>query len=126
MVDLVEKKFDNERKVYSYDIETNGQIVGRAQLRLQGSKSETMPAGFESHVFYSVDEEERGKGYATQALAQIIKEANKHQMDRLVLTVNSANQASVKVITKNGGQLVDEGKTQSGDKVLKYEILTQA
>jgi predicted acetyltransferase len=117
------KKFIQERQLQNFDIVSpDGNIVGRAQLRLVPSKSIEMPEGFESHVYYEVDEPEQGKGYATDALKELLRLAKQHDINPLVATVNTSNIASIKVINNCGGKLVDKGTTTSGVKVLKYSL----
>lgn len=53
---------------------------------------------------YSVRPSQRRKGYATEMLKLILGRAAEVGMDRLQLSVERANVASVKTITKNGGK----------------------
>ncbi len=53
---------------------------------------------------YSVRPSERRKGYATKMLKLVLEHACKIGMDRLQLSVERSNEASVKTITKNGGK----------------------
>jgi len=120
---LRQKSFNQERQVYEYNImNPEGQRVGMAQLRLIPSKSTEMPKGFESYVYYEVDSEHRNKGYATEALKDLLREAKKHKLEVLIATVNSDNTASIKVLEKCGGEFVATGKTTSGLSVLKYSF----
>jgi len=121
-VELKQIEFNSQRQVFSYQIIADGQKVGLAQLRLKPSKGADMPKGFASHVYYEVDPALRGRNYATQALAELKKLAAQHQLDHLVLTANAENAASIKVISKNGGQLAAQGTTKNGQKVLKYTL----
>lgn len=121
---LRQKSFNADRQVYEYDI-LNGEgiKVGMAQLRLIPSKSAEMPVGFESHVYYEVDPEHRVKGYATEALKELVEEARKHHLIQLIATVNADNPASIKVIEKCSGKFVATGKTKTGQSVLKYKLI---
>jgi predicted acetyltransferase len=120
---LQQKLFNSERKFYEYHIlDSSKNKVGMAQLRLTPSKSSEMPEGFESHVYYEVDPEHRGKGYATEALKELLKEAEQHGISPVVATVNSDNLASIKVIEKCGGKLEVRGVTSNKQPVLKYRI----
>jgi predicted acetyltransferase len=120
---LRQESFNADRQVYEYDI-LNGEgiKVGMAQLRLVPSKSNEMPKGFESHIYYEVDLEHRGEGYATEALKELLKEAKAHGLNQVVATVNSDNPASIKVIEKCGGKKVAEDQTSKGIRVYKYII----
>lgn len=53
---------------------------------------------------YSVRPSERRKGYATEMLKLILERARQAGMDKLQLSVERSNAASVKTITKNGGK----------------------
>ena len=53
---------------------------------------------------YSVRPSQRRKGYATEMLKLILERARQIGMDRLQLSVEPTNEASVKTITKNGGK----------------------
>jgi predicted acetyltransferase len=121
---LKQKSFDLERGLFQYGIlSPKGETVGTAQLRLAPSRSPDMPKGFESHIYYEVGPEHRGQGYGGEALKDLITEAEKHGLNRLIATVNSDNLSSIKVIEKCGGKLLEEGKTKSGQAVLKYEFV---
>lgn len=52
---------------------------------------------------YSVHPSERGKGYATEMLRQILNIARNIGLTEIHLSVEKSNEASIKVIRKNGG-----------------------
>ncbi len=53
---------------------------------------------------YSVSPSERRKGYATEMLKLVLEHARQIGMDKVQLSVERSNEASVKTITKNGGK----------------------
>ena len=53
---------------------------------------------------YSVRPSERRKGYATEMLKLILERARQTGMNKLQLSVERSNEASVKTILKNGGK----------------------
>ena len=53
---------------------------------------------------YSVRPTERRKGYATQMLRLILERAHQIGMEKIQLSVERSNEASVKTILKNGGK----------------------
>ena len=61
------------------------------------------------HVGYYVKEAERGKGYGRAILALTLTVAREEMgLDRVLVTANADNLASVRVIGANGGKLEDE------------------
>ncbi|HEX3363463.1 GNAT family N-acetyltransferase [Phenylobacterium sp.] len=61
------------------------------------------------HIGYSVRPSARGQGHATAMLAAMLDHIREHlSLDRVTLTVNSNNPASMRVIEKNGGVFRDE------------------
>ena len=83
-----------------FAFDENGSIVGIIDLRheLNDFLKDFGNCG------YSVRPSERRKGYATEMLKLIIERARQIGMDRLQLSVEPTNEASVKTITKNGGK----------------------
>jgi predicted acetyltransferase len=124
MVSLQQTAFIPERQLYEFDILNDAVVVGFAQLRLKGSKAPGMPKGFESHVYYEIKPDYRGRGYATAALAQLLKFAASRGLKTIIATVSNDNTPSIKVIEANGGQLLVKASTASGELVLKYQIPT--
>lgn len=60
------------------------------------------------HVGYAVRPSARGKGYASAMLAGMLDHIRANlPLERVMLTVNEANLASIRVIEKNGGVLRD-------------------
>jgi len=55
------------------------------------------------HCGYSVRPSERNKGYASAMLRQLQDEARAIGLSELLLSVEQANEASIKTIKKNGG-----------------------
>ncbi len=82
-----------------------GTIVGRLSLR-HTLNSYLFNVG--GHIGYMVHPQFRGLGYATEMLRQGLIYASKFHLDRVLLTCDHDNVASIRVIEKCGGQL--EGK----------------
>ncbi|MEI8065758.1 MAG: GNAT family N-acetyltransferase [Actinomycetes bacterium] len=82
-------------------------LVGSVNFRWQPGTTDLPPYCL-GHVGYSVIASHRGKGYATEALRQILPEALALGMPHIDLTTDIDNVASQKVIQKNGGVLVGE------------------
>ena len=71
---------------------------------------------------YSVRPSQRRKGYATEMLKLIIERARQIGMDKLQLSVETSNEASVKTITKNGGKY-ERSFTYEGEEAAVYMIV---
>ncbi|GCE24123.1 GNAT family N-acetyltransferase [Dictyobacter kobayashii] len=61
---------------------------------------------YNGHIAYNIRPSQRGKGYATRQLALVLQEARKLGLPFVTLTVENDNPASVRVIQKNGGKLL--------------------
>ena len=70
---------------------------------------------------YSVRPSQRRKGYATEMLKLILERAHQIGMDKLQLSVERSNEASVKTITKNGGKY-ERSFTFEGEEADVYMI----
>ncbi|MFD3537935.1 GNAT family N-acetyltransferase [Streptomyces sp. NPDC058662] len=68
------------------------------------------------HIGYSVRPSARRRGLATWALREVLYEARIRGMDRVLLTCDPDNEASVRTIEHNGGVLEDVRETLIGPK----------
>lgn len=68
------------------------------------------------HIGYSIRPSARRRGLATWALAQVLYEARLLGMDRVLLTCDPGNRASMRTIESNGGVLEDVRETLIGPK----------
>ncbi len=61
------------------------------------------------HIGYAVRPSAQGRGHASAMLAGMLDHARVHhpQLERVMLTVNLKNPASMRVVEKNGGVLAD-------------------
>jgi predicted acetyltransferase len=88
--------------------------------------SSTLPPYVLGHIGYAVVPAKRGRGYATKALALLLPEARKEGLDYVELTTDADNVPSQKVITSNGGTLVerfDKGDAYGGGETLRWRIV---
>ncbi|MFD3679954.1 GNAT family N-acetyltransferase [Streptomyces sp. NPDC058613] len=68
------------------------------------------------HIGYSIRPSARRRGLATWALSQVLYEARLLGIDRVLLTCDPGNSASVRTIERNGGVLEDVRETLIGPK----------
>lgn len=92
-----------------YWLMIDGKPVGVGKLRDYLTDALRVIGG---HIGYTIAPAERGKGYGKMMLAELLKEANRKDIEDVLLTCNEDNIASRKVIEGNGGILEDiyEGK----------------
>jgi predicted acetyltransferase len=88
--------------------------------------TEALPPHCLGHIGYAVVPWKRGKGYATRALAMMLPEARKEGLAYVELTTDPDNVPSQKVITNNGGVLIERFKAEAayGDRdELRWRIM---
>jgi predicted acetyltransferase len=107
----------------TFELFDNDVKIGKIQIRYKVSKSETMPEGFESHIYYEIIEEFRGKNYGNEILKLGLEKAKEIGLKELILTVDEENVASRKIIESNGVVFVEKGFIKNEEKsVFKYKI----
>ena len=75
------------------------------------------------HVGYAIRPSERRKGYGTRILALTLDKAREMGLDRLLVTCDTDNLASVRVIEANGGVLENQViSNRSGKMISRYWI----
>jgi predicted acetyltransferase len=78
---------------------------------------------FGGHIGYDVRPSERGRGYGTQILKLTLDKAREIGLKRLLVTADSSNVASWRIIEKNGGVLHSEAVSrETGELLRKYWI----
>jgi predicted acetyltransferase len=99
-----------------------GEIVACARLRFWLTPSLEVEGG---HIGYDVRPSSRRRGFGTAALCLVLVEARCRGLERVRLTVDSANLPSVNIIDRNGGVLSGEAISQKTGKPIKqYWIVT--
>ncbi|WP_342359402.1 GNAT family N-acetyltransferase [Terrarubrum flagellatum] len=81
---------------------SDGDFCGRINLRFQHRTTE-LPDYTSGHIGYAIVPWKQGRGYATTALAAILPIARDVGLPFVVITCNSDNHASRRVIEKCGG-----------------------
>lgn len=85
----------------------DGEFCGSIGLRWQPGTPE-LPRHVLGHIGYSVVAWKRHRGYATEALRLLLPEAAAKGLPYVEITTDTDNVASQRVITANGGELVEE------------------
>jgi predicted acetyltransferase len=71
------------------------------------------------HITYGIRPAERGKGYGTRLLALTLEKAREIGLTRVLLTCEEDNLASLRIIEKNGGELIDQTRSSTRGKVIR-------
>lgn len=101
----------------------DGEFVGDVSLRL---KLNPLLENFGGHIGYGVRPSQQGKGWATRMLAATRQWASdNHGLHSLLVTCSDTNPASEKVIQKNGGRFLREGRAPYGydEGITKFYVL---
>ena len=85
----------------------DGEFCGTISLRWQQG-SNALPPYCLGHIGYAVVPWKQRQGYATQALALLLREAPAAGLAYVQITTEPENLASQRVICANGGKLVEE------------------
>src|SRR5215208_6624800 len=88
----------------------DGEFCGSIGLRWQRG-TEALPPHCLGHIGYGVVPWKRGRGYATRALAEMLREAAALGLRYVELTTDPDNVGSQRVILANGGSYVEEFTT---------------
>jgi len=87
-----------------YWLYVNKKPVGIGKLRHRLTDTLRMNGG---HIGYAISPSERNKGYGKLLLNNLIYEAKTLGIDKVLITVNNDNPASIKVAVNNGGVIED-------------------
>jgi predicted acetyltransferase len=97
-----------------------GFILGTTRLRHHLTPALRQEGG---HIGYNIRPLQRGKGYGTRQLALTLDKARQMGFSRVLVTCDTDNLASARVIEKNGGQLAGYSVSAiSGKQVSRYWI----
>jgi predicted acetyltransferase len=102
----------------------DGEFCGSISFRWQPGTTD-LPPHCLGHIGFSVVPWKRRRGYATRALALILPEAKQEGITFVEVTTDVDNIASQRVITANGGRLVErfhKPAAYGGGESLRYRI----
>lgn len=84
----------------------DGEVCGSIGLRWQKGTAE-LPPHVLGHIGYAVVPWRRGEGIGSRALGLMLEEARRIGLDHVDLTCQPENEASARLIRRNGGVLVE-------------------
>jgi predicted acetyltransferase len=93
----------------------DGELCGNVNFRWQRGTS-ALPPHVLGHIGYAVVPWKQRRGYATRALALMLPACRREGLAYVELTTDPDNLASQKVITSNGGVLVERFRADRYDK----------
>lgn len=103
----------------------DGEFCGSIALRWQPG-TYVLPDYVLGHIGYSIVEWKRGRGYATQALREMLSEARARGLERVQISAKDTNRASWRVIEKAGGKLKERSTGglwhEPGELIRRYVI----
>lgn len=101
-------------------IDEAGTIIGTGRLRFYLTPQLEHEAG---HIGYDIRPSQRRRGYGTLLLKLLLERARQHDLSRVLLTCDTVNLASARIIEKNGGIYADQIiSEESGELVSRYWI----
>ena len=96
------------------------QIIGESRLRHWLTTALEHEGG---HIGYAIRPSERRKGYGTCILALTLEKARDLGLNRVLLTCDTDNIGSARIIERNGGKLASRGiSNSSGKPISRYWI----
>lgn len=99
----------------------DSQFAGRIAIRHRLTVDLRIVGG---HIGYDVAPSFRRRGVATEMLAQVLPVAREIGLKKVLLTCDDTNEASIKVIEKNGGVLREKKSVEAGKPLKRYYWIT--
>lgn len=94
-----------------YWVTDNADYIGRISIRHSLTDSLLKVGG---HIGYEIRPSKRGLGYGTKALELVLPQAKAMGLDKVLLTCDSTNIGSKKIIEANGGIFENEVEGEKG------------
>ncbi len=79
-------------------------FIGQVEIRHRLTDALRLRGG---HIGYAIRPTMRGRGYGTTALSIVFPHCLELGLDRVLVTCDTTNEASQKIIVRNGGELED-------------------
>lgn len=109
----------NKVRTTAYLAIYNNSIVGDLVLRHELNDA---LLNYNGHIGYTVRPIDRGKGYATMMLKEVMVIAKNEGISKLLVTCDVGNVASERVIIKNGGIFEDIRVEEDGNAIKRFWI----
>ena len=117
LIGYYERDLTEDLPYYNFQIMLASQSIGKITLRL-GFNEMTHLHG---HVGYGIDEAFRGNRYSFYALEMIKELAIEHGYRKIIVTTDSRNEQSKRIILKSRGKLIELEKKVPKDHI--YSVL---
>lgn len=95
----------------------DGKFAGRISVRHELNEALKVMGG---HIGYETAPQFRGQGVANEMLRQALPRAQRLGLERVLLTCNDDNHASIRVIEKNGGVLEKKATIPPNNQLKRY------
>lgn len=109
--DATKLRLDHVPQTVFWALDEAEEAIGMARVRHYLNDKLREHGG---HIGYYIRHDKRGQGYGKELLRQALVELRKIGEKRALLTVDSDNIASIKVIQANGGVFESEGHSVDG------------
>jgi predicted acetyltransferase len=107
-------------RMWLFWLQRDGRIVAESSLRHELTDDLRLEGG---NIGYNVRPSERRKGYGSMILTLVLEEARKIGLEKVLVTCDTHNIGSRRIIEKNGGVLEGQGMSKiSGRLVNRYWI----
>lgn len=107
------------KEIFYFAIEDN-KIIGHGSIRLNPESNKDY--AIYGHIMYGVVPSKRNKGYGTIICKLLIDKAKEYGINDVIITCNSDNIASAKIIENNNGVLFESTNDDENNIINRYLI----
>ncbi|MDB4992052.1 MAG: family N-acetyltransferase [Parcubacteria group bacterium] len=122
LMKLVLKETSSASTIFHFELRDGDTTVGKLELYPTPIKKDSYPEGYESHFYYEIEPEYRGKGYGIEILKLGLLEAKNIGLRRVSIICTDENIAAQKTIQENGAQFQESKMLENGQQVFKYKV----